>query len=87
MKIMPGIFSRFYKKYPIEKLVTMTDEEVNAAVEQYLDDYIESWTRRHPGQDLPEISLSTINDVRNKRTNVSKVPTIIRSNNDKGSLQ
>jgi hypothetical protein len=76
MKNMPGIFSRFYKENPIEKIMNMTDEEITLAIDRYLDKYIKGWESRNKGKDLPDINLMTINDIRNIRTNVSKKPKI-----------
>jgi len=76
MNRQPGIFSRFYKHNKIEDLMVMDDEEVLQRIDKYLDDYIKSWVKRNPGKELKDIEMSTLNDVRNKRTGVSKKPKI-----------
>ena len=76
MKNMPGLFSRFYKHNPIEKIMDMSDEEITLAIDEYLEKYIKGWEARNKGKDLPDINMLTINDIRNKRTNVSKKPKI-----------
>lgn len=71
----PGLFSRFYKHNPIEQLMTMTDEEISIAIDEYLEKYIDGFKKRNPGKDLPNIG-NTLAEVRNKRTNISKKPII-----------
>ena len=53
----------------------MTDEEVLQLVDEYLERYIDSYVKRNPGKDLPNIG-STLAEIRNKRTNISKKPKI-----------
>ena len=73
----PGIFKRFYKHNPVEKLQQMTDEEVMEAIDKYLEQFIKGYEPRNGKYaPLPDIQLQTINDIRNKRTNVSKGPTV-----------
>jgi hypothetical protein len=45
-------------------------------IDKYLDKYIKDWTKRNPGKELKDIQMSTLNDIRNKRTGVSKKPKI-----------
>lgn len=73
---MPGIFSRFYKHNKIEDLMVMDDEEVLERIDKYLDQYIKNWMKRNPGKELKDIQIATLNDIRNKKTGVSKSPTI-----------
>jgi len=75
-KYIPGILTRFYKHNPIEQLMTMTDEEIMQAIDQYLEKYISGWEKRNPGKELPTIPTATINQIRSKRTNISKKPQI-----------
>jgi len=75
-KYEAGIFSRFYKHNKIEDLMVMDDEEVMKRIDEYLESYIKGYQSRNPGKDLPNIQLGTWNDVRNKRTGVSKKPRI-----------
>jgi non-homologous end joining protein Ku len=73
----PGIFKRFYKHNPVKKLQQMTDEEVMEAIDKYLDQFIKGYESRNGKYaPLPDIQLQTINDIRNKRTNISKKPII-----------
>lgn len=72
----PGIFSRFYKHNKIEDLMVMDDEEVIQRIDKYLDEYIKNWMKRNPGKELKDIQIATLNDIRNKKTGVSKNPTI-----------
>ena len=72
-----GLQSRFYRQHPVSKLMTMTDEEIMELVDQYLDTYIDGYLKRNKGQSLPAWSEMSINDIRNKKTNISKSPVII----------
>ena len=73
----PGIFKRFYKHNPVDKLQQMSDEEVMQAIDEYLDQFIKGYESRNGKHaPLPDIQLTTINDIRNKRTGVSKKPKI-----------
>ncbi|MBM3910476.1 MAG: hypothetical protein FJ356_02370 [Thaumarchaeota archaeon] len=51
----------------------MTDEEIDQAIDEYLERYITAYEKRNKGKDLPNIG-NTLAEVRNKRTNVSKKP-------------
>jgi hypothetical protein len=48
-------------------------------IDAHLEQYIEGWQKRNKGKDLPDLAKGTIADVRNKRTNISKSPRIVRS--------
>lgn len=71
----PGLISRFWKHNNPADINSMTDEQVLQLVDEYLDRYISSYKKRNPGKDLPNIG-STLAEVRNKRTKVSKKPQI-----------
>jgi hypothetical protein len=71
-----GIFKRFWKHNSPSELNNMTDEQVMQLIDEYLERYITGWEKRNKGKELPTIPTATLNDVRNKRTNTSKVPTI-----------
>jgi len=75
----PAIISHFYRKNKMEDLMVMSDEEVMKRIDEYLETYIDSWQKRNKGKDLPDISVSTLAMVRNKRTNARKAPRITRS--------
>lgn len=75
----PAIISHFYRKNKMEDLMVMSDEEVMKRIDEYLETYIDSWQKRNKGKDLPDISVSTLAMVRNKRTDARKAPRIIRS--------
>lgn len=70
-----GLLSRFWKHNNPADLNNMTDQEVLQLVDEYLDKYIESYQKRNPGKDLPNLGV-TLAEIRNKRTNVSKKPKI-----------
>jgi NH3-dependent NAD+ synthetase len=73
----PGIFKRFYKHNPVAELIDMSDEEVMQRIDEYLEKFIKGYESRNGKHaPLPDIQLQTINDIRNKRTNISKKPII-----------
>ena len=72
-----SITNRFYKKHTIEELMTLTEAQIDEKINVYLDNYIKGFEARYPGQDLPNLSKS-LDFARNKRTNASKKPIIIR---------
>lgn len=71
-----GLISRFYAKYPIEQLMTMTEEEIMEKIDLYLDNYIKGFEERNPHKELPNLT-KPINHARNKRTTASKKPIIV----------
>jgi len=74
----PGLISRFWKHNTPEILNTMDDEQVLQLIDEYLERYITSYQKRNPGKDLPNIG-TTLAEVRNKKTNISKAPRIIKN--------
>lgn len=78
VKKEPGLISRFWKDNTPELLNTMDDEQVLQLIDEYLERYITSYQKRNPGKDLPNIG-TTLAEVRNKRTNISKAPRIIKN--------
>ena len=74
----PGLISRFWKDNTPEILNTMDDEQVLQLIDEYLERYITSYQKRNPGKDLPNIG-TTLAEVRNKKTNISKAPRIIKN--------
>ena len=75
----PVVVKSFWRKYDEEQIQAMSDEEVMQIVDAHLEQYILGWQKRNKGKDLPDLAKSTIADVRNKRTNISKAPKIVRS--------
>ncbi len=75
----PVVVKSFWRKYNEEQIQAMSDEEVEQIVDAHLEQYITGWQKRNPNKDLPNLAKSTIADVRNKRTNISKSPKIVRS--------
>ena len=71
----PGLISRFWKHNNSADLNNMTDDQVVQLIDEYLDAYIKRFQQRNPGKELPNIG-STLAEIRNKRTNISKQPTI-----------
>ena len=75
----PVVVKSFWKKHNEEQIQAMSDEEVLQLVDAHLEQYIEGWQKRNKGKNLPDLAKGTIADVRNKRTNISKSPKIIKS--------
>ena len=73
----PVVVKSFWRKYNIEDIKTMSDEEVMQLVDSHLEQYMDGWQKRNKGKDLPDLAKGTIADVRNKRTNINKSPRII----------
>jgi Mg2+/Co2+ transporter CorB len=75
----PVVVKSFWRKHKEEQIQAMSDEEVMQIIDAHLEQYITGWQKRNKGKDLPDLAKSTIADVRNKRTNISKAPKIVRS--------
>ena len=75
----PVIVKTFWNKHTEEELMAMTDEEVMELVDFHVERFMDSWQKRNKGKDFPDLAKGTIADVRNKRTNISKAPKIVRS--------
>jgi len=75
----PVIVKSFWRKHNESELNSMTDEQVMALVDSHVETFMESWQKRNKGKDFPDLAKGTIADVRNKRTNISKAPKIIKS--------
>ncbi len=75
----PAIISHFYNSVSMEELMVMSDKETDKKISDYLDEYMDRWQKRNKGKNFPDISVSTLAMIRNKRTNISKSPKIARS--------
>ena len=75
----PVVVKSFWRKHKEEQIQAMSEEEVMQVIDAHLEQYIEGWQKRNKGKDLPDLAKGTIADVRNKRTNISKSPRIVRS--------
>ena len=75
----PVVVKSFWRKYNEEQIQVMSEEEVLQIVDAHLEQYIEGWQKRNKNKDLPDLAKGTIADVRNKRTNISKSPKIVKS--------
>ena len=75
----PVIVKSFWRKYNEEELNSMTDEKVMQLIDSHVETFMDSWQKRNKGKDFPDLAKGTIADVRNKRTNARKAPTIGRS--------
>jgi Mg2+/Co2+ transporter CorB len=72
------VVKSFWRKYNEEQIQAMSEEEVTKTIDAHLEQYIKGWQKRNKGKDLPDLAKGTISDVRNKRTNISKAPRIIK---------
>lgn len=75
----PVIVKSFWRKHTEAELNAMTDEQVMELVDSHVERFMDSWQKRNKGKDFPDLAKGTIADVRNKRTNISKSPRIIKS--------
>jgi hypothetical protein len=75
----PVIVKSFWRKYNEAELNSMTDEQVMQLIDSHVETFMDSWQKRNKGKDFPDLAKGTIADVRNKRTNISKAPKIVRS--------
>jgi hypothetical protein len=74
----PVIVKSFWRKHTEEELNTMSDEEVMQLIDSHVETFMDSWQKRNKGKDFPDLAKGTIADVRNKRTDISKSPKIVR---------
>jgi len=75
----PVIVKSFWRKHTEEELNTMSDEQIMQLIDSHVETFMDSWQKRNKGKDFPDLAKGTIADVRNKRTNISKAPKIIKS--------
>ena len=75
----PVIVKSFWRKYNEAELNSMTDEQIMQLIDSHVETFMDSWQKRNKGKDFPDLAKGTIADVRNKRTNISKAPKIVRS--------
>ena len=75
----PVIVKSFWRKHTEEELNAMSDEQVMQLIDSNVETFMDSWQKRNKGKDFPDLAKGTIADVRNKRTNISKSPRIVRS--------
>jgi hypothetical protein len=75
----PVIVKSFWRKHTEEELNSMSDEQIMQLIDSHVETFMDSWQKRNKGKDFPDLAKGTIADVRNKRTNISKAPKIVRS--------
>lgn len=75
----PPVIKSFWRKHSEEEIANMPDDQVMQLIDKHLETFINSWQKRNPGKDLPDLAKGTIADVRNKRTKISKAPKILKS--------
>ena len=78
-KYEPVIVKSFWRKHTEEELNAMSDEQVMQLIDSHVERFMDSWQKRNKGKDFPDLAKGTIADVRNKRTNISKAPKIVRN--------
>ena len=75
----PVIVKSFWRKHTEEELNAMSDQDVMELIDSHVEIFMDSWQKRNKGKDFPDLAKGTIADVRNKRTNISKSPKIVRN--------
>jgi hypothetical protein len=75
----PVIVKSFWRKHNEAELNAMSDEQIMQLIDSHVETFMDSWQKRNKGKDFPDLAKGTIADVRNKRTNISKAPKIIKS--------
>lgn len=75
----PPVIKSFWRKYSEEEINAATDELILQLIDTHLETFINSWQKRNPGKDIPDLAKGTIADVRNKRTKIDKSPKVTRS--------
>ena len=75
----PVIVKSFWRKHNESELKSMSDEQIMQLIDSHVETFMDSWQKRNKGKDFPDLAKGTIADVRNKRTNISKSPKIVRS--------
>lgn len=72
----PVVVKSFWRKYSEADIISMSDDQIMQLIDEHVETFINSWQKRNPGKDLPNLAKGTIADVRNKRTDANKNPTI-----------
>ena len=75
----PVIVKSFWRKHTEAELNSMSDEQIMQLIDSHVETFMDSWQKRNKGKDFPDLAKGTIADVRNKRTDISKAPKIVRS--------
>jgi hypothetical protein len=64
----------FWRKHKMEDIICLSNEELDKIIDQSLDDYKEHNLIKDKGWWYPTLPKSTLNDVRNKKTEIDKGP-------------
>ena len=70
------LISAFWKAHKVVDLKLLSGTELDEVIEKWLIEYQERRIKEDKGWWYPSIPTSTLNDVRNKRTGLDKVPRI-----------
>jgi hypothetical protein len=72
----PPLISAFWKSNKVSDIMLLTSKELDQLIEDWLKAYVERRLKIDKGWDWPSIPTKTLNDIRNKRTDLDKAPRI-----------
>ena len=72
----PPLLTAFWKAHKVADMMLLTQEQLDAAIEKWLIEYAERRIKLDKTWDYPSIPIKTLNEIRNKRTNIDKAPRI-----------
>lgn len=72
----PPLISAFWKVHKVSDMMLLTIEEVDQAIDQWMEEYVARRIKIDKNWNFPSIPTKTLNDVRNKRTDLDKAPRI-----------
>ena len=67
-----AVLRSFWKTHKVEDIMIMSDEEFEAALELFYEQYEARQTDKNPRWNYPIVDKSTLQEIRNKRTNIDK---------------
>jgi len=68
----PPLLSAFLKAHKVSEMMMLTKEEQDSVIEKWLTEYAERRMKIDKTWDYPTIPTKTLNEIRNKRTDVDK---------------
>ena len=70
------VMTSFWKKYKVEDVMHMDHYEIEDILDAYLQEFEDKQRARKKDWWYPTINMTTLADIRNKRTKVDKAPRI-----------
>ena len=70
------VMTSFWKKYKVEDVMHMDHDEIEDILDAYLQEFEDKQRARKKDWWYPTINMTTLADIRNKRTKVDKAPRI-----------